>query len=92
MARLGFLLPMNLSFFGGGAGEGGFRRPRKRRQTGNTPGNNQTQNKQFKDAVNELKREGINLDKDQQERLHRAISGQGLGFREIIEMARSLFS
>ena len=91
MARLGFLLPMNLSFFGGGAGGGGFRHQRKRRQTGNTPGNNRAQNKEFKDAVNQLKREGLELDREQINKLHRAISKQGLDFWDIVEMGRDLF-
>ena len=91
MARLGFLLPMNLSFFGGGTGGGGFRHQRKRRQTGNTPGDNKKQNKQFDDAVRQLAKEGIELSQKQIRQLHDAISRQGFGFWDIVEMGRNLF-
>ena len=94
MGGLKLLMPLNLSFFGGGGGGGGFRggrqRPRRRPQ-GNTPGNNRDQNRQFQDAVRELAREGIHLDRDQRGALHRAISGQGLGFWDIVDMGRAMF-
>ena len=94
MGGLKLLIPFNLSFFGGGSGGGGFRggreRPRRRPQ-GNTPGNNRAQNRQFNDAVNQLRSEGLNLDDRHVRRLHDAISGQGLGFWDIVEMGRALF-
>ena len=95
MMRL--FMPLNLFFFGGGGGGGGEgddygERPRgNRRQAGNTPRNNRDQNRQFSDAVRELRREGIDLDRDKKNALHRAISGQGLGFWGIVEMGRDLF-
>jgi len=62
-----------------------------RRQQGNTPRNNLAQNRQFNDAVNQLRNEGINLDRGQVRRLHDAISRQGLSFWEIVEVGRSMF-
>jgi len=83
------LIPLLLNFFGGGGGGGGgFRGGRRlgRRQQGSTPMNNIRQNAQFNAVVREL-----GLTKDQANKLHRAISGEGLGFREIMETARDLF-
>jgi len=84
------LMPLFLHFFGGGGGggSGGFRGGRRlgRRQQGNTPMNNIRQNAQFNDVVREL-----GLSKDEANKLHRAISGEGFGFREIMEVARDLF-
>lgn len=51
-----------------------------------TPGNNQAQNKQFKAVVNAL-----GLDKNQARLLHEEISGEGLGFHEIMERAQDMF-
>jgi hypothetical protein len=45
----------------------------------------QTQNQQFKDATKGL------LDKDKRRALHDAISGEGLGFHEIKEMAKNIW-
>ena len=90
-----FLLiaPIYLVFFGGGGGYGEIRSRNspKRRQTGKTPRNNQNQNKQFNDAVSQLRREGIYLNRDMINQLHRAISGLGLGFWEIVEFGRAMF-
>ena len=52
---------------------------------GNAPGNNRTQNKQFKDATKGL------LNKDQQRALHNEISGEGLGFHDIVNAAKNLW-
>ena len=83
-----------LLLFGGGRGNGGFRvrmRQPQRRQQGNTPVNNRDQNRQFADAIQQLRREGIHLDKDKQRELHNAISRQGLSFWEIVEIGRAMF-
>lgn len=87
------LIPLNLLFFGGGGGSGGFRvgRQRPRRQPGNTPGNNRDQNRHFNDAVRQLNTEGIRLSPDQRQQLHHAINRQGLGFWDIVEMGRAMF-
>jgi len=73
----------------GGGGGGGFRGTRgskNRRQHGRTPMNNQAQNRQF-DAVVRL----LKLTKEQAEKLHREITGLGLGYQEILETAKELF-
>lgn len=82
------LIPLNLSFFGGGGGGGGFRGGRQlgRRQHGRTPMNNVRQNEQTDAVARQL-----GLNKDQQRELHDAVSGQGLGFREILDLARDMF-
>ncbi|WP_233805496.1 hypothetical protein [Paraburkholderia sp. HP33-1] len=51
------------------------------------PGNNQAQNRQTRDVATAL-----GLNKDQAQRLHREIGGQGLGYREIMERAKDLFN
>jgi RHS repeat-associated protein len=51
-----------------------------------TPGNNSAQNKQFRDACTKL-----GLNKDQRNRLHREISGQGMGFHEILQTGKDMF-
>ena len=51
---------------------------------GKTPGNNQRQNKQFKDAIKGK------LDKIQQRMLHERITKQGLGFHEIVDEVKDL--
>ena len=89
MIKFKLLLRLNLIFFGGGTGGGGgFRGGRHlgRRQKKNTPMNNQEQNKQFKAVVKEL-----GLDKGQKRQLHDEISGQGFGYREILDTARDMF-
>ncbi len=59
---------------------------------GGTPGNNQAQNKQFKDACREIGRQlGTPLTKDQKTQLHRAISGENLGYHEIVEEGLAMF-
>ena len=88
------LIPLTLSFFGGGGGGGGggsgggFQTGRRagRRQQGRTPMNNQAQNRQFNDVVREL-----GLTRSQAQRLHQEISGQGLGFWDIMQVARDMF-
>ena len=89
MGGLKLLIPLNLSFFGGGGGGGGFQSGRRqgRRQQGNTPMNNREQNRQFDAVVHEL-----GLSKNQARRLHEEISGQGLGFRKIMQAARDMFN
>lgn len=52
---------------------------------GNTPRNNQAQNKQFRDATKDL------LNKDQQRALHDEITGEGLGFHDILDAAKNLW-
>jgi hypothetical protein len=60
--------------------------------SGGTPGNNQAQNKQFRDAVREAERElGRKLDKDEIRRVHDEISGQDMGYAEIIEAILGMF-
>ncbi len=51
-----------------------------------TPGNNQAQNKQFKAVV-----KAIGLDQRQARQLHEEISGEGLGYHEIMERAQDMF-
>jgi hypothetical protein len=51
-----------------------------------TPGNNQAQNKQFKAVV-----KAIGLDQCQARQLHEEISGEGLGYHEIMERAQDMF-
>ncbi|MFO1083131.1 MAG: hypothetical protein U1E21_01075 [Reyranellaceae bacterium] len=48
---------------------------------------NRRQNKQVRDIVVQL-----GLTPDQQDQLHRAISGQGLTFQEILREAREMFN
>lgn len=51
-----------------------------------TPGNNQAQNKQFRAVVRIL-----GLSPDQARLLHEEISGEGLGYHEIMERAQDMF-
>lgn len=48
---------------------------------------NRRQNKMVRDIVVQLR-----LDKDQREELHRAISGQGLNYQEILSLAKEMFN
>lgn len=57
--------------------------PRK----GNTPGNNQAQNKQVRDIVKKFK-----LNKKQQRQLHDEITGQGFDYHEIEEIAEAILN
>jgi hypothetical protein len=50
-----------------------------------TPGNNQAQNKQVNDVVRIL-----GLTRDQRKALHLEISGQNLGFHEILRIGREI--
>lgn len=56
-------------------------------RNGNTPGNNQAQNKQFRNIAKKL-----GLSKDEQRMLHDYISHQGLGYQELLELAKELFN
>jgi len=51
------------------------------------PRNNQAQNRQTRDVVRVL---GLNQDQAQQ--LHREVSGEGLGYHEIMERAKDMFN
>ena len=50
---------------------------------GKTPGNNQKQNQQFRDATR-------GLNKDQQKLLHNQITKEGQGFHEILELTKDM--
>lgn len=57
-----------------------------------TPGNNQTQNKQFRDAVRDCNRAvGYSISKDMERQLHRAISKQNFSFRDIVDECVVMF-
>lgn len=56
------------------------------RSRGNTPRNNQAQNKQFRDVSNKL-----GLSKQQQRELHEAISHEGMGYQELLQFVQELF-
>jgi len=70
----------------GGGGRGGFRGQGGRRQRGDTPMNNQRQNEQSKAIAKELK-----LTHEQAHELHDAVSGQGWGYRRVLEEAKEMF-
>lgn len=48
---------------------------------------NQRENKQIDDIANRL-----GLTRDQRQRLHREITGQGLSYEEILQIARDMFN
>ena len=54
-------------------------------KTSGTPRNNQSQNKQAREAVKKY-----NLSKEGQRALHDEITKQGLGYNEIMEAAESI--
>ena len=57
-----------------------------------TPGNNQAQNRSFRDAVQQAQRQlGRQLSKDEIRRVHDQISGQGYGYHDIIEEILSMY-
>ncbi|MFZ1410828.1 MAG: hypothetical protein WAS07_05195 [Micropruina sp.] len=57
-----------------------------------TPGNNQAQNRQFRDAVREAERDlNRKFTKDEIRRIHDEITGQNMGYREIIETIKGMF-
>jgi hypothetical protein len=57
-----------------------------------TPGNNQAQNRQFRDAIRSAERDiGRKLSKDEIRQVHDAISGENLGYHEIVELVKSMF-
>ena len=55
-------------------------------QNGNSPRSNQAQNKSFNDVINKL-----GLNKAQARQLHNIITGEGLGYQEMLEIAIELF-
>ena len=57
------------------------------RRNRNTPRNNQAQNKQFRDITKKL-----NLDENQKRQLHDKISGEGMGYQELLKFAKELFN
>ena len=57
------------------------------RSKGNMPGNNQIQNKQIDNLANEY-----DLSKEKRNELHRLISGEGYGYKEIEELIKEYFS
>lgn len=76
---------------GGGYGSGGGRRPVGLRIpikhiVGKAPGSSKAQNNQFSDVVKKLR-----LTPKQKNELHREISGRGLDFQEILEIAKDMF-
>lgn len=57
-----------------------------------TPGSNQAQNKQFNDAVQSAERQlGRRLSKAERRRVHDEISGENLGYSEIVETILQMF-
>jgi hypothetical protein len=59
---------------------------------GNTPRNNQAQNKAFRGAVQEIERSvGRRLTKDEIRQLHDEITGQGYGYQEIVDEGNAMF-
>jgi vacuolar-type H+-ATPase subunit I/STV1 len=65
----------------------GYKRTKVGKSKGNTPGNNQSQNKQVRDVLKEI---GKNTPENR-DILHREISKQGYGYQEILEIAKDLF-
>lgn len=55
-------------------------------QKGNAPRSNQAQNKQFDAVVAALK-----LTRDQAQLLHYEVTGQGYGYKEMLQIARDMF-
>ena len=80
-------LKIVLTLFGSGGG-GGFLSTGRRIRGKNKrkPGDNERQNKQFRDVVRML-----GLTEKEARRLHNAIQGLDLGFRELLEFARDMF-
>ena len=56
------------------------------KQQDGTPGNNQAQNKQARDAANAAG----GLSQDQGEVFHEAISGKGYGWKDLVDIARQI--
>ncbi len=57
-----------------------------------TPGNNEAQNKQFRDAVREAEHKlGRKLDKSETRRVHDEITGENMGFHEIVQTILAMF-
>jgi len=92
-------IPINLSLFGGGAGGGGFKRGRHsgrggfhnarqqgRKQHGDTPMDNQTQNRQTDEIARQL-----GLTPKQARDLHHEVSDKGWGYRRVLQEAKEMF-
>ena len=62
--------------------QGGMCKPKKGGGDGGMPGNNQAQNKQARNAAAQA-----GLNDSQQDIFHRAISGQGYGWQDLIDIA-----
>jgi len=59
---------------------------------GDCPGNNQAQNKQFRDAVKNVEKQiGRKLSATEKQQLHREISGQGYGYHDIVDTGVGMF-
>ena len=57
-----------------------------------TPGSNQAQNKQFRDAIRQAERDlGRNLSKHEIRQVHDEITGQNMGLHEIVETIIGMF-
>ena len=60
------------------------RRQKIGKSKGKTPGSNQAQNKQFKDATKDL-------DKAAKRTIHEEISGEGLGYHDIVNLVKYMW-
>ncbi|MCL1998861.1 MAG: DUF4417 domain-containing protein [Turicibacter sp.] len=85
-------LPMQLTFFGGGGSDdmrGGFHSPKHlgRRQVGNTPMSNRSQNSQTASIAKKLK-----LTDDEASELHDLVHGMGWGYSRILKEAKLYFN
>lgn len=66
--------------------QGGVCKPKKGGGDGGMPGNNQAQNKQAKDAAKAVG----GLTQEQRQTLHDAISGQGYGWQDLVDIAQQI--
>ncbi|MBL8055707.1 MAG: hypothetical protein JNK29_03365 [Anaerolineales bacterium] len=70
-----------------------FARIKGGRQKDGTPGSNIEQNRQFRAAMREIERRlGRQLSRDEQRRLHDAVTGQDYGYHEIVDEGLALFA
>ena len=65
--------------------QGGMCKPKRGGGDGGMPGNNQAQNKQARQAAAQA-----GLNDSQQQAFHRAISGQGYGWQDLVDIARQI--
>jgi RHS repeat-associated protein len=65
--------------------QGGMCKPKRGGGDGGMPGNNQAQNKQARQAAAQA-----GLNDSQQQAFHRAISGQGYGWQDLLDIARQI--